>query len=117
METFDRKRLPVKLNAHVNALLEGSFLDRAENVLAFGNPGSGKTHLIKACLGLGCAALSPEAPDSERDAAKHYAVDAVQSLSQISQQSLFDLINRQQMTSGLLVASGNAAPRDLGQTF
>jgi DNA replication protein DnaC len=48
METFDRKRLPVKLNAHVNALLEGSFLDRAENVLAFGNPGSGKTHLLCA---------------------------------------------------------------------
>jgi DNA replication protein DnaC len=46
METFDRKRLPAKLNAHVDALLEGSFMDRAENVLAFGNPGSGKTHLL-----------------------------------------------------------------------
>jgi DNA replication protein DnaC len=30
------------------ALLEGSFLDRRENVLAFGNPGSGKTHLLCA---------------------------------------------------------------------
>jgi DNA replication protein DnaC len=28
--------------------LEGSFLDRRENVLAFGNPGSGKTHLLCA---------------------------------------------------------------------
>ncbi len=34
--------------ANVNALLDGSFLDRAENVLAFGNPGSGKTHLLCA---------------------------------------------------------------------
>ena len=29
-------------------LLEGDFLDRTENVLAFGNPGSGKTHLLCA---------------------------------------------------------------------
>jgi len=48
LETFDRKRLPRKVAAHVNVLLEGSFLDRAENVLAFGNPGSGKTHLLCA---------------------------------------------------------------------
>ncbi len=34
--------------ANVNALLDGSFLDRAENVLAFGNSGSGKTHLLCA---------------------------------------------------------------------
>ena len=32
----------------LTALLEGTFLDRAENVLAFGNPGSGKTHLVCA---------------------------------------------------------------------
>jgi DNA replication protein DnaC len=29
-------------------LLDGAFLDRQENVLAFGNPGSGKTHLLSA---------------------------------------------------------------------
>jgi len=28
--------------------MEGAFVDRAENVLAFGNPGSGKTHLLCA---------------------------------------------------------------------
>jgi DNA replication protein DnaC len=32
----------------VNSLLEGHFLDRKENVLAFGNPGSGKSHLLCA---------------------------------------------------------------------
>lgn len=46
MESFDRSRLPEKVQAQVNVLLEGSFLDRSENVLAFGNPGSGKTHLL-----------------------------------------------------------------------
>jgi DNA replication protein DnaC len=48
LETFDRKRLPRKVDAHVNVLLEGTFLDRCENVLAFGQPGSGKTHLLCA---------------------------------------------------------------------
>ena len=31
-------------------LLEGSFLAQRENVLAFGNPGSGKTHLLGRIL-------------------------------------------------------------------
>ena len=48
MSSFDRSRLPNKINRHVDVLLDGSFLDRAENVLAFGNPGSGKTHLLCA---------------------------------------------------------------------
>ncbi len=43
LATFDRQRLPAKVDAQVSVLVEGSFLDRAENVLAFGNPGSGKT--------------------------------------------------------------------------
>jgi DnaA family protein len=34
-------------------------------------------------------------------------------LSDEAQQALFDLINRQQMSCGLLVAAGDAAPRDL----
>lgn len=46
MENFDLKRLDVKMRNQVKSLLEGSFLDRCENVLAFGNPGSGKTHLL-----------------------------------------------------------------------
>ena len=32
----------------LNALRDGMFIDRHENVLAFGNPGSGKTHLLCA---------------------------------------------------------------------
>lgn len=48
LETFDRERLPSKVNSLVQHLLEGSFVDRNENVLAFGNTGSGKTHLLCA---------------------------------------------------------------------
>jgi len=29
-------------------LVDGGFVDRCENILAFGNPGSGKTHLLCA---------------------------------------------------------------------
>jgi DNA replication protein DnaC len=43
---FDLKRLPAKVSAVVRTLADGSFVDRKENVLAFGNPGSGKTHLL-----------------------------------------------------------------------
>jgi DNA replication protein DnaC len=48
LEAFDMKRLPTKLRQQVKSLLEGSFVDRRENVLAFGKPGSGKTHLLCA---------------------------------------------------------------------
>lgn len=46
LESFDMGLLPVDVRHRVNTLKEGAFLDRRENVLAFGNPGSGKTHLL-----------------------------------------------------------------------
>lgn len=48
LEAFNLKRLPRKVASQVSALVEGDFLDRRENVLCFGNPGSGKTHLLCA---------------------------------------------------------------------
>jgi DNA replication protein DnaC len=48
LEALDLKRLPVKVVQQVRALLDGTFLDRCENVLVFGNPGSGKTHILSA---------------------------------------------------------------------
>ncbi|MCL5744364.1 MAG: IS21-like element helper ATPase IstB [Acidobacteria bacterium] len=48
LDSFDMKRLPQKAARQAKALLDGTFLDRRENVLAFGNPGSGKTHLLSA---------------------------------------------------------------------
>jgi len=48
LEAFERSRLPERVNHQVSVLLEGGFLDRHENILAFGNPGSGKTHLLCA---------------------------------------------------------------------
>ena len=48
LTNFDLTRLPAKAARQVKTLLDGKFLDRRENVLAFGNPGSGKTHLLSA---------------------------------------------------------------------
>jgi DNA replication protein DnaC len=45
---LDLKRLPAKVVQQVRSLLEGSFVDRHENVLIFGVPGSGKTHILCA---------------------------------------------------------------------
>jgi len=48
LETFDRTRLKKTVDRQFAVLVEGDFLDRRENVLVFGNPGGGKTHLLCA---------------------------------------------------------------------
>lgn len=48
LESFDLKRTPAKVAHQVRCLRQGDFVDHKENVLAFGNPGSGKTHLLCA---------------------------------------------------------------------
>ena len=46
LQCFDLKRLPPKAARQMKALLDGGFLDRKENILVFGKPGVGKTHLL-----------------------------------------------------------------------
>jgi DNA replication protein DnaC len=48
LATLNRARLPAKVQKALPSLCEGSFLERGENVLAFGLPGRGKTHLACA---------------------------------------------------------------------
>lgn len=48
LDALDRSRFPLALNRQIDALTDGSFLDRHENILAFGNPGSGKSHTVCA---------------------------------------------------------------------
>ena len=46
LQTFELKRLPLKIRRQAKVLSAGGFADRRENILAFGKPGSGKTHLL-----------------------------------------------------------------------
>jgi len=47
-DQFQWSRLPLQVTRQLNSLREGTFLDRRENLLVFGKPGSGKTHLLNA---------------------------------------------------------------------
>lgn len=48
LSSLDLKRMPQRVQTQVRTLLEGHFLNHKENILAFGNPGTGKTHLMCA---------------------------------------------------------------------
>ena len=48
LAALDQERLPARVRRQLAALLDGGFVDRSENVLAFGLPGRGKTHLCCA---------------------------------------------------------------------
>jgi DNA replication protein DnaC len=48
LATLDASRLPAPVRRQLPVLCEGGFVERAENVLAFGLPGRGKTHLVCA---------------------------------------------------------------------
>jgi len=42
---FDLKRLPLRLQRQIPRLAQGEFIKQAQNILIFGQPGTGKTHL------------------------------------------------------------------------
>ena len=48
LSAFDQKRLPLRVRRQLSQLRRGELLDRAENLLFFGLPGTGKTHLAAA---------------------------------------------------------------------
>lgn len=48
LATLKLELLPTPIRRMLPSLCDGAFVDRAENVLAFGLPGRGKTHLVAA---------------------------------------------------------------------
>ena len=67
LATLEQERLPLRVQRQLAALLEGRFVEQADNILAFGLPGRGKTHLCcaiarelivaKGCRALFCPAM------------------------------------------------------------
>jgi len=50
LATLEQDRLPLRVRRQLSSLLEGRFVEQADNVLAFGLPGRGKTHLCCAIV-------------------------------------------------------------------
>lgn len=48
LATLNRARMPAKVAALLPSLCEGGFVERGDNLLAFGLPGRGKSHLVCA---------------------------------------------------------------------
>ena len=48
MATLDSGRFPAPVRTQVARLAEGQFLEGATNLCVFGNPGTGKTHVVSA---------------------------------------------------------------------
>lgn len=48
LSTLDKKKLPTKVVKQLTTLCEGRFVEEGENVLLFGGPGRGKTHVATA---------------------------------------------------------------------
>jgi DNA replication protein DnaC len=48
LNRLDLKRFPDKIRRQIPILCQGGFVDRAENILVFGLPGRGKTHIVSA---------------------------------------------------------------------
>jgi DNA replication protein DnaC len=48
LSTLELDRLPATVRRRIPTLCDGAFIEQAENLLAFGLPGRGKTHLLSA---------------------------------------------------------------------
>lgn len=48
LDLFDQARLPLRVRRQIPWLTQGEFIQQAENILIFGQPGTGKTHLAAA---------------------------------------------------------------------
>jgi DnaA family protein len=109
--------VPGRNGAALQALRDIARGEGAERfVYLWGEPGSGRTHLLRALAhaasgleaGYACAA-----PENGADADRVHCVDDVQNCAPDDQVRLFDRYNRVRAGRGALVVSGDAAPAQL----
>jgi DnaA family protein len=104
-------------NAELLLLLQGIATgEERHNVYVWGETGSGKSHLLQACVhayaGRGRTALycAGEVPE---DSAEMVAIDDVEQLDEAGQIRMFNLFNRMREEHGILLIGGSAAPLHL----
>lgn len=103
----------VELLAALHQALSGAAGERC--LYLWGEPGSGKSHLLQAAAGLARAAgqsaicLCRAVPE----AMSVVALDDVEALDDAAQIALFELYNRMRESGGVLLVSGTLAPAQL----
>lgn len=103
-------------NAELLAALCYALGGRGErSIYLWGEEGSGKSHLLQACVAAAQAAQRDAiyAQGSVPQPAEVVAVDDVERLDDTAQIGLFDLYNRMRDGGGLLITSGKASPLHL----
>jgi DnaA family protein len=86
------------------------------SLLLYGESGSGKTHLLRACADdYHDAAATPDLENlaTLSDMPRRVAVDNVEALSGVGQVALFDLFNRLRMASRRLLTAAGEPPQRL----
>jgi DnaA family protein len=98
-------------------LIAGRDVERS--IYIWGEPGSGRSHLLQAAIsalraaGLNCAYLTPADAMPEPAGLRAVAVDDVESLSAGSQRAFFHLYNQLRERAGIVLAAGNVPPAQL----
>ena len=95
IDTYDFNAQPSINEALVRELLRGEYLDKRENVLLIGNPGTGKTHLVCALAFSACA--------QGRSVRFHTATDLVTQLVECREEKRLQRLHKQLQRLHLLV--------------
>ncbi|MEW6561899.1 MAG: DnaA regulatory inactivator Hda [Pseudomonadota bacterium] len=105
-------------NAEVQSVLRHAleYYGSERCIYLWGEPGSGKTHLLQAMVRLAQARglTASYRCGGLPEAAQVVAVDGVGELDALRQIALFELYNQLREQQGLLIVSGSAAPAYLG---
>lgn len=98
-------------------LIAGRDVERS--IYLWGEPGSGRSHLLRAVVsalrtaGLNCVYLAPADAMPDQAGLRAVAVDDVESLSAASQRAFFHLYNQLRERAGIVLAAGNVPPAKL----
>jgi len=95
IDTYDFKAQPSVNEQLVRELLRGEYIDKTENVLLIGNPGTGKTHLASALAFSACA--------QGRKVRFHTATDLVTQLVECREERKLQRLHKQLQRIDLLL--------------